>query len=111
LTIPLSLLDLGASDAINFGGHAIKLGLGLMPRLLELRRGNTQHKAVSLSRRTATIRFAGRVHEKLATEKTEEFKAWLSKNGLTPKSNFVVVLYNPPFIPGFLRRNEIIMDI
>lgn len=63
------------------------------------------------SRRTAAIRFSGRVHEQLALEKTEELRAWLSKNGIVPKSNFVVALYNPPFIPGIFRRNEIIVDI
>jgi len=63
------------------------------------------------SRRTAAIRFSGRVHEKLASQKTEELRAWLSRNGIVPKSNFVVALYNPPFIPGIFRRNEIIVDI
>ncbi len=63
------------------------------------------------SRRTAAIRFSGRVHEKLANERTEELRTCLSKNGLTPKSNFVVALYNPPFIPGIFRRNEVIVDI
>jgi DNA gyrase inhibitor GyrI len=62
-------------------------------------------------RRTAAVRFSGRVHEKLATQKTEELRAWLSRNGIAPKSNFVVALYNPPFIPGVFRRNEIIVDI
>ncbi|MGZ4847204.1 MAG: SOUL family heme-binding protein [Halobacteriota archaeon] len=63
------------------------------------------------SQRTAAIRFAGRVHEKLALQKTEELRTWLSRKGIVPKSNFVVALYNPPFIPGFLRRNEIVVDI
>ncbi|MGZ4930188.1 MAG: SOUL family heme-binding protein [Halobacteriota archaeon] len=63
------------------------------------------------SRRTAAIRFAGRVHEKLALQKTEELKEWLSERGIVPQSNFVVALYNPPFIPGMFRRNEIIVDV
>lgn len=63
------------------------------------------------SRRTAAIRFSGRVHEKLATQKTEELRDWLSRNGIVPKSSVVVALYNPPFIPGIFRRNEIIVDI
>ena len=63
------------------------------------------------SRRTAAIRFSGRVHSKLATQKTQELKEWLSSNDIVPKSNFVVALYNPPFIPGIFRRNEIIVDI
>ena len=63
------------------------------------------------SRRTAATRFSGRVHDKLATQRTEELRAWLSRNGIVPKSNFIVALYNPPFIPGIFRRNEIIVDI
>jgi hypothetical protein len=63
------------------------------------------------SRRTAAIRFSGRVHENLANKKIEELKTWLAKNGITPKSNFIVALYNPPYIPGILRRNEIVVDI
>ena len=63
------------------------------------------------SRKTAAIRFSGRVHENLANKKIEELKTWLSKNGITPKSNFIVALYNPPYIPGILRRNEIVVDI
>jgi hypothetical protein len=62
------------------------------------------------SRRTAAIHFSGRVNEKLANKKIEELKAWLSKNGITQKSNFIVALYNPPYIPGIFRRNEIIAD-
>jgi hypothetical protein len=62
-------------------------------------------------RRTAAIRFSGRVHEQLALQKTEELRAWLLRNGIEPKSNFVVALYNPPFIPGIFRRNEIIVDV
>jgi len=63
------------------------------------------------SRRTAVIRFSGRVHKKLATQKTEELRDWLSRNSIVPKSSVVVALYNPPFIPGIFRRNEIIVDI
>jgi len=63
------------------------------------------------SRRTATIRFSGRINESLANKKIEELKTWLSGNNITKKSNFDVALYNPPFIPGIFRRNEIIVDI
>ena len=84
-----------------------KFSLETLPEPLDKR---ISFKVVE-SRRTAAIRFSGRVHEKLAAQKTEELKEWLSRNGLTPKSNFVVTLYNPPFIPGIFRRNEIIVDI
>ncbi len=63
------------------------------------------------SRRVAALRFAGRVDEKLALQKTEELRGWLERKDVVPKANFMLALYNPPFIPGFLRRNEIIVDI
>lgn len=59
----------------------------------------------------AVLRFKGRVKEKLATEKIEEMKNWLKGNNIQPKSNFVVAQYNHPAVPGFLRRNEIMVDI
>ena len=63
------------------------------------------------SRKTAAIRFSGRVNEKLTNKKIEELKTWPSKNDITQKSNFIAAFYNPPYIPGIFRRNEIIVDI
>jgi len=63
------------------------------------------------SRRTLRYDSQGECTRSSRTRKTEELRTCLSKNGLTPKSNFVVALYNPPFIPGIFRRNEVIVDI
>jgi len=59
----------------------------------------------------AVLRFNGRVKEDLATEKIEEMKKWLKENNIQPKSNFIVAQYNNPAVPGFFRRNEIMVDI
>ena len=59
----------------------------------------------------AVLRFKGRVKEKLAAEKIEEMKKWLKENDIQPKSNFIVAQYNHPAVPGFFRRNEIMVDI
>lgn len=59
----------------------------------------------------AVLRFKGRVKEKLAAEKIEEMKRWLKENNIQPESNFVVAQYNHPAVPGFLRRNEIMVEI
>jgi hypothetical protein len=61
--------------------------------------------------KAAVITFSGRLKEKLANEKTEELKAWLVKNRLRPGSNYIAAQYNPPWIPGFMRKNEIIVEI
>jgi hypothetical protein len=63
------------------------------------------------NQRTAVLRFSGRVKKKLAMEKMEEMTRWLKKNHLKPKSNFIVAQYNNPAVPGFFRRNEIIVEI
>lgn len=63
------------------------------------------------NQKNAVLRFKGRVKEKLAAEKIEELKKWLSKNQIKPKSRFMVAQYNHPAVPGFLRRNEIIVEI
>lgn len=63
------------------------------------------------NQKTAVLRFSGRVKEKLAMEKMEEMMRWLKKNHLKPKSNFIVAQYNNPAVPGFFRRNEIIVEI
>lgn len=59
----------------------------------------------------AALKFNGRVKEKLASEEIEELNQWLSKEGINPKSNFIVAQYNHPAVPGFLRRNEILVEI
>lgn len=59
----------------------------------------------------AVLRFKGRVKENLANEKIEELKKWLKENNIQAKSNFIVAQYNNPAVPGFFRRNEIMVDI
>lgn len=63
------------------------------------------------NQRTAVLRFSGRVKEKLAREKIQELKNWLQDKDIKPKSGFIVAQYNNPAVPGFLRRNEIIVEI
>jgi hypothetical protein len=63
------------------------------------------------NQRTAVLRFNGRVKQGLAMKKIGEMKTLLEKHGLRPKSNFVVAQYNNPAVPGFFRRNEIMVEI
>jgi hypothetical protein len=63
------------------------------------------------NQRMAVMRFSGRAKEELSTKKIDELKIWLDKNGIEPRSNFIVAQYNHPAVPGFLRKNEIIVKI
>ncbi len=61
--------------------------------------------------RAAVIKFSGRLKEELAEKKIEALKQWLRNNHLEPRSNFIMAQFNPPWIPGFMRHNEIMVEI
>jgi hypothetical protein len=61
--------------------------------------------------RAAVISFSGRMDEALANKKMAELSEWLDKNNMRPKSNFIMAQYDPPWIPGFMRKNEIIVEV
>ena len=61
--------------------------------------------------KAAVVRFRGYLKARLLDRKTEELKEWLAENNLTPSGAFISAQYNPPWIPGFLRRNEVLVNI
>lgn len=63
------------------------------------------------NQRVAVLRFSGRVKEKMVYGKIDKLREWLNEKGISPQSNFIVAQYNHPAVPGFLRRNEIIVEI
>jgi len=60
--------------------------------------------------KAAVLRFSGNANEKNTLKKTEELEAWLKQNNLQPGSDFMLAQYNPPWIPGPFRKNEIIVE-
>jgi hypothetical protein len=62
------------------------------------------HKAVAL-------KFSGYINEEITAKKTQELEVWLNKNNLKFKSGIIVAQYNPPWIPGPFRKNEIIAEL
>ena len=62
------------------------------------------HKAVAL-------KFSGYANEKTTAKKIQELKAWLKKNNFQTKPDFMLAQYNPPWIPGPFRRNEMIAEL
>ena len=63
------------------------------------------------NQRMAVVKFSGRAKEELSIKKIDELKSWLDENGIESRSNFIVAQYNHPMVPGFLRKNEIIVKI
>ena len=61
--------------------------------------------------KVAVTRFSGNLNSKLASRKADELETWLNKNKYPKKSSFVFAQYNPPWIPGIFRRNEILVNV
>ena len=62
-------------------------------------------------RRVAAICFSGRASDELIASKEETLRAWLAARDLTPAAPAIYAFYNDPFTPGFLRRNEVLIDL
>ena len=57
--------------------------------------------------KVAALRFSGNLNGKLASRKAKELESWLNENKYIKKTAFVFAQYNPPWIPGPFRRNEV----
>jgi len=63
------------------------------------------------ARKVATIRFRGRAGERSVEEETVMLLAAIKKSGLTSMGQPFLMRYNSPFTPGFMRRNEIGIEV
>lgn len=59
----------------------------------------------------AVLRFSGSWSESHFQAKTKELWKELADAGIKTKGDVFTMLYNPPFMPGFLRRNEVAIEI
>ena len=59
----------------------------------------------------ATIRFAGRMDDETLLERENELRQWMEQQNLTAAASVEYAGYDPPWTPGFLRRNEILIRI
>ena len=73
------------------------------------------NKTISFRRvakhRVALLRFSGNLNSKLAICKAKELETWLNENKYPKKTGFVFAQYNPPWIPGIFRRNEVLTNL
>lgn len=61
--------------------------------------------------RVAVVRFRGRWSSERMAERTEALRGWLAEQGLSAAGEPEVNRYDPPFVPWFLRRNEVWIPI
>lgn len=59
----------------------------------------------------AVTRFSGFYRERRVTRAKRRLSVWLEKEGLEAQGDFIVAGYNPPWVPWFLARNEVMIEI
>jgi effector-binding domain-containing protein len=63
------------------------------------------------ARKLAAIKFSGRWTEENFREHTDELLTWIQQEGLKVSGTPIIARYNPPFIPFFFRRNEVLIPV
>jgi hypothetical protein len=63
------------------------------------------------ARLIAALCFSGGWSEAHFEKETLELLKTLAEAKIKTKGNVFTMLYNPPFIPGFLRRNEVAIEV
>tara|TARA_R110002073_G_scaffold324568_1_gene502606 strand:+ start:984 stop:1601 length:618 start_codon:yes stop_codon:yes gene_type:complete len=61
--------------------------------------------------RFAVIRFSGIMNTKTASEAEAKLREWIEQKGLVAEDAFETAGYDPPFTPGPLRRNEVLIRL
>jgi hypothetical protein len=61
--------------------------------------------------KAAALKFSGYLNEKITTKKTQELDEWLKIGNFHADGDFMLAQYNPPWIPGPFRKNEIIAKL
>ena len=59
----------------------------------------------------AVYRFAGRINEEATTDAETKLRQWIDAKGLQSSRNAEFAGYDPPWTPGLLRRNEVLLRI
>lgn len=59
----------------------------------------------------ASVRFRGLAWKNEVEKQTNRLQMWLAEKEITSTGIPFLMQYNPPFIPGFLRRNEVGVEV
>lgn len=63
------------------------------------------------SRTIAAVRYSGFWSEEGYAEHKQKLSAWIEEQGWQQSGEAVWARYNPPFMPWFLRRNEVLIPV
>lgn len=63
------------------------------------------------ARRIAAVKYSGFWSEKNYQKNLEKLQSWIQKNGLKASGQAIWARYNAPYVPWFMRRNEVLLPI
>ena len=63
------------------------------------------------ARKVAAIRFSGSADDEMLAENEANLREWMAANSLEPAGDAEYAFYNSPFIPGPMRRNEVLIPV
>lgn len=63
------------------------------------------------ARSVAAIRFSGFFRQDDIQKNKQYLSQWLQRQGIGTEGDFIVAGYNPPWVPGFLARNEVLIQV
>jgi hypothetical protein len=63
------------------------------------------------ARIVATVRFSGNVKARIIAQHAAKLQTWIAQLGYFAVGSIELARYNPPFIPGFLKRNEVWLEV
>ncbi|QDU89238.1 SOUL heme-binding protein [Pirellulimonas nuda] len=92
-----------------------QMGFVLPKQVSEQRIPAPSGKGVQIERRPggrfAVVRFAGRMKTDSAAKAEEDLRAWMAQKGLVGSGAAERAGYDPPWTPGPLRRNEVLIRL
>jgi hypothetical protein len=62
-------------------------------------------------RYVAVVTFSGNINQEKIEKKKHELEKWLKEKQITALGSIELARYNPPFIPGFIKHNELLVEV
>lgn len=84
-----------------------KYTLESLPQPIDERVHFVQHPA----RRIAAIRFSGSFSQVNFEKHIKLLEKWITDHGMQKLCEPIIAGYNPPFVPNFLKHNEILIEV
>jgi len=92
-----------------------KMGFVIPKKVAEQRVPEPSNDGVQIRKRIggkfAVIRFAGRMNQETVATAEDKLRNWMKKNGLNGVGDVESAGYDPPWTPGPLRRNEVLIRL